>query len=100
MNEAKISPREKFIRDAAIMSFSEMRFSTSSYDLMFYWMFYHQGDSVFNFSNSSNKDLSDIATALKNMPRELQLKLIARILSNKEIDNSKQALALVKLYKD
>jgi hypothetical protein len=100
MNEAKTPTREQFIRDTAIMSFSKMYFSNPSYDLMFYWMFYHQDDRVLNLTNSSNKDLNDIANALKNMPREIQVKLIARILSNKEIDNSKQALAVVKLYKD
>ena len=100
MNEAKTPTREQFIRDTAIMSFYTMYFSKPSYDLMFYWMFYNQDNKAFNLANSSNKDLNDIANALKNMPRELQLKLIARILSNKEIDNSKQALAVVKLYKD
>ena len=100
MNEAKTLSRDKLIRDTAIMSFSTMYFSNPSYDLMFYWMFYHQDDNVLNLSASSNKDLNDIANALKNIPRDIQVKLVARILSNKEIDNSKQAIALVKLYKD
>jgi hypothetical protein len=100
MNEAKIPTREQFIRDALTMSFSKMYFSNPSYDLMFYWALYRLDDRVLNLTNSSNKDLNDIANALKNMPREIQVKLVARILSNKEIDNSKQALAVVKLYKD
>jgi hypothetical protein len=100
MNEAKTPTRAQFIRDALTISFSKMYFSNPSYDLMFYWMFYHQDDRALNLTNSSNKDLNDIANALKNMPRELQVKLIARILLNKEIDNSKQALVVVKLYKD
>jgi hypothetical protein len=100
MNEAKTPTRKQFIRDALTMSFATMYFSKHSYDLMFYWMFYHQDNEAFNLSSSSNKDLNDIANALKNIPRELQVKLISRILANPEIDNSKQALAVVKLYKD
>lgn len=90
--------RTKFIQDAFVTPFTRIVVDTPPYDLMFYWMFYQRDNLYKQFEISTNKLVKEIYPALLEMPRDIQLKLIMKILKEPEIDHSKKVQAVVKLY--